>query len=163
GVGCGLSVASGCRIAAAGWRRSVASVRSLVVKGALVVRRGLHRDGRLRRPGELRVLRRSGWGLGLALVVFGSAVLVVPDAAAAGSRLWVDQVYARAARSLTGTGRVYHSVITSVGGSGSRSVSRDELWVDASRDVAREQVGEGSAAAHPILIVDGGSYEVPGH
>jgi hypothetical protein len=102
-------------------------------------------------------------GLGLALAVYACGLVAVPAAASATSVPSIDQVYARAARSLAQSGRVYHSVITPVGGAG--DATTEEWWVDVRRDVARgqQQLRVGSPATHPILIVDGGSYEVPGH
>jgi len=96
----------------------------------------------------------------LALVAYAWG-LVVPAAAGAASVPSIDQVYARAARSLTRAGRVYHSIITPVGGAG--NTTRLEWWVDVGRDVARgqQQLEAGSPSTHPILIADGGLYEVP--
>jgi hypothetical protein len=102
-------------------------------------------------------------GLGLALVVYACGLVVGPAVAGATSVPSIDTVYARAARSLAQPGRVYHSVITPVGGAG--DTTKVEWWVDVRRDVARgkQQLRVGSRSTLPILIVDGGSYEVPGH
>jgi hypothetical protein len=110
----------------------------------------------------LRAARSYVAALGLALVVsvWGLVVPIVAEAASVPS---IDQVYARAARSLARPGRVYHSVITPVG-RGSKT-TKAEWWVDVGRDVAREQqqLAASSPSTHPMLIVDGGAYEVPGH
>jgi DNA-binding CsgD family transcriptional regulator len=135
---------------AALWRPEPAGARRFGVFGALFARITGSAAGKVAAAAVLTTGLGVLAALLLGVIAMGGRQAQGPGDVETPSELSVEEVYRRTDETLAQSGRVYHAEVESEGTSIAPFESSGEQWVDASRQVAREEiVSELKAPATP--------------